>query len=958
MLAIRTEEKVRYFGRLSTISIVFFYMGILLSVNAVVAQPNLNIEDHTGYDRKEWPITGGVPFPKGAVFNADQIGIAGTVTQKRILSRWADGSIKWALLDYQKDLMANKKGTDQLLLSERAANGSVMHSENSDFIIINTGNLKFTVSKTKFGFLDEVWLDLNKDGEYVPSEQVVKSNAGQTHFMDLQGIDPDRPSSQYSNRNLLLGTSYPAENAIPTVEGGPEWMRKEGGGEVQRKKAIDGKYSAEVIEYGPLRTVVQIKGRLGGSEDDSEYTIWIHAYKGKSFLRIQHNFMFRGDPQTTNIRRMGLCLPLNFKKDPIFRAAGLPIGETTSKKDTSYLFNTGPHNVFNLEYKGFPLDWKVESGNSVVKGTEKTGGWVDVSSDKFGVTLSMKDMAYMYPKELSYIGEEKSLNAWIWPDHGDLVLDLRASGWKKGMQGVSITHDVFYNFHGPEDELKENVFAALTEDAPQPYVNPEWYSYKGTKAAGMIMPENNIKFPKTEAFLATGTAFIDRSATEFGWLGMLNYGDMMFMYAYQIGNKELGTWGISNRKDDYDGWRRGNTMISYRKFVQYLRTGQYEYWKSATAHLKFVRDALIKHYSSEDSTVVGYGRRHSAYWGVTPQDENDRTGGVAWDGYGTNWLGHYLHWNLTGDWRTYEVMNEIRSAFNHWGNTDVDQLSGGAYVGLKTFGTVVGMEDAKKEADNFLASAIKRTANPGDEWRDNTWFMGYVLYLQDVDDPIIKEAIFDWWKAGKHKKDMWGLYWHRESMAAVYWAAMNERNIRDSVYKELLEFGSVENENSPRIEAQERLYKKHGISGLYKCDMVYLANAVAPKYWRAKDDIMQLQWDEPLSMAVLDHFMEYGGHSDPPIQKEQNFKIKIKSADPRSLDLEVILGSSSYLKVDVLDKAGNLIWTHEQQIAEQGTLPFSFRAAKGNVYGVELSETYFVRLQVGDDSIIKKYSLN
>ncbi len=926
---------------------------ILLAANGLSAQSGLHVEDHTGFDREDWPITGGVPFPKGAVFHVDQIGISGTESQKRILSRWADGSIKWVLLDYQKDILANKKVTDQLLLSEKPVEETKMHTETDDFITVNTGTLKFTVSKRRFGFMDEAWLDLNKNGVFEASEQVVKSGSGQDHFMDLQDKNPERPNNLYANRDLLAGTSVPAENAIPTVKGGPEWMRKEGGGKELRKSAAEGKYTAKVVESGPLRTVIEIKGRLGGLDDDSEYTIWLHAYKGKSFVRVQHNFLFRGNPQTTNIRRLGLSLPLNFEGEPQFRAAGLSTAEKISKRDTSYLFNSGPSNVFNLEHKGFPLDWTVEAGKKVAKGIEKTDGWIDVSSDKFGVTLAIKDMAYMYPKELSYIGKEKSLNAWIWPDHGDLVMDLRASGWEKGMQGMSITHDVFYNFHAPDDVIKENVFTALVEDAPQPYVNPEWYSYHGTKAAGMIMPKDDEKFPKTEAYLATGTAFIDRSAIEFGWLGMLNYGDMMFMYAYQIGNKELGTWGISNRKDDYDGWRRGNTMISYRKFMQYLRTGQYEYWKSASAHLKFVRDALIKHYSDEDSRMVGYGRRHSAYWGVTPQDENDRTGGVAWDGYGTNWLGHYLHWNLTGDWRTYEVMNEIRSAFNHWGNTDVDQLSGGAYVGLKTFGTVVGMEAAKKEADNFLAMAIERTANPGDEWRDNTWFMGYGLYLQDVDDPIIKEAIFDWWRAGKHKEDRWGLYWHRESMAAVYWAAQNDKAMRDSIFSELVSVGSVENQNSLRIEAQTSLYKKYGISGLYEdCDMVYLANTVAPKYWRAKDDIMQMQWDEPLSMAVMDHYKEYGGRTDLPLQKERNFDIKIKSASKTALDVEVVLDSSSDVHLDVLDKAGNLLWTFEKQGIEKGTLPISFKESKGG-----LSDIYFIRLQVADDTMIKKFTL-
>src|SRR5690606_12218760 len=140
------------------------------------------IEHHTGFDREKWPVTGGVPFPKGADFKVDQIGISGTLYQKRILCRWADGSIKWESLAYQKDISASRKVTDQVLLSEKATTQEVMHTETDDYIIVDTGTLKFIVSKKKFGFLDEVWLDLNKNGVYEPSEQVVKSNSGQGQF--------------------------------------------------------------------------------------------------------------------------------------------------------------------------------------------------------------------------------------------------------------------------------------------------------------------------------------------------------------------------------------------------------------------------------------------------------------------------------------------------------------------------------------------------------------------------------------------------------------------------------------------------------------------------------------------------------------------------------------------------------------------------------------------------------
>lgn len=836
--------------------IVFVVAGVIFGWTSALAQVVLSVENHTDARRISWPVSGGVPFPKGMIADAESINMADRDVQVRPLSFWDDHSVKWALIDYQTDMDQNAAASATLVFSKRKAITGNTVSETPRRITVNTGALRFSVSKISFSFIEEVWLDINGDHIYQNSEKIVDGSKGAAQFFDLQSNNPDRPTIPYAERNLLTGSVKAIENAIPVNPGGSRWIRPEGGGTETRITATSDAYSARVVEHGALRTVIQIKGRFGPSDDDNEYSIWIHAFRGKSFLRVQYNLGFRSDPQQTNIRRMGLQLPVRFKSLPSFKASGLKEPSFLHECSHPYLLCQGPEDVFNLEHKGFPLYWEVNTGDVKLTGIEKTGGWLDVSAPEFGVTMAMKDMAYMYPKELSYDAATQSLTAWIWPDHGGQVLDLRASGWPDGMQGVSVTHEIMYAFHGPVADQYSEEMAAAFNDMPQPYVNPEWYSYRGTKAAGMLMPHDDEQFPNTEAYLATGTAFIERSMIEFGWLGMLNYGDLLFMYGYKKADAALGTWGISTRRDDYDGWRRGNTMISYRMLMQYLRTGNRRYWKAALASIQFIRDACIKHYSSSGMRFTGFGRRHSAYWGAAKIAEIDRQGGVAYDGYGTDWLAHYIHWNLTGDWRTYEVIDEIRGAWKTWGNSEIDQLSGGAYVGLKLIGGIPGYEAARKEADQFLDTAIRRTAVPGDEWRDCTWFMGYGLYLQDTEDQVISNAILDWWKAGKHNKDIFGLYWHREALAAVYWAAKNDRSIRDSVYAELTSVGSTEILNTPRIKNQNALYKAYGLSGLFDCDMFPLAQAVAPGYWRAKDDIMQMQWDEPLSMAVISHYRE------------------------------------------------------------------------------------------------------
>jgi len=814
----------------------------------------ISVEDHSGVARRNWPVTGGIPFPKGKVKDVARVGLVGRPSQARVLSRWSDGSVKWALLDYQTDLPPKGRAKDKVVLSgARVAAAAGNSVSDGGSITVDTGAIKFSVSKSRFEFISEAWVDLDGDGSYAESERVIR-RGGQDHFYDLQVEPPKRDASPYRARNLLTGESRPVKQSNPRVRGGSRWISAAPkDARTSRVSAKGGSYSAQVVEHGPMRTVVRLKGTFGGGGDSNQYTIWIHAYRGKPFLRIQHNFVFRGDPQKEFFRRMGLALPLAFDGPPKFSAAGAGGVSQLGARENAYLFSTGPHDVFHLEHKGFGLDWEAGAGKGAPKrGREKTAGWIDVTGARFGMTASFRDMAYKYPKELSYDAKAKALTAWIWPDHGDLVLDMRASGYPDGMQGVSFSHDVLLNFHGPGEAGRAAATAAALDDPLEPYANPEWYSYRGTKAAGMIMPHDDKQFPKAEAVLATRTAFIERAMTEWGWLGMLNYGDHLWAYRYNDSGRTLGTWGMGGSGDHYDGWRRGNTMVTYRMQMQYLRTGEYRYRRAAHAHLTFLRDALIKHHSSTNPKHNGVGRRHSAYWGATKG--NDRTGGTAMDGYGTNWLGHYLHWNLTGDWRTHEVIGELRGCFTRLGNTVLNQPSGGAYVALKLFGGIPGHEACLGEAGGFLKMAVERTSKPGDYWRDCTWWFGYGLYLQDSNDDTIRQAILDFWKRCRHGQDNYRMYWQRDSASAVYWAAEGNEAVRKACYEELLKYGNSEVAGDRRVPMQHAFYQQHGVRGCFTSDMQSLEKVVAHSVWRAKDDILQQQWGEPLSLAVIDHY--------------------------------------------------------------------------------------------------------
>jgi hypothetical protein len=80
----------------------------------------LNLRDVSGYDRAKEPVSSGVPFPQGilfdpkglAVFDADGLSIP---AQFKVLERWRDfgqdKSIKWLLVIFSADVKANSQNT-------------------------------------------------------------------------------------------------------------------------------------------------------------------------------------------------------------------------------------------------------------------------------------------------------------------------------------------------------------------------------------------------------------------------------------------------------------------------------------------------------------------------------------------------------------------------------------------------------------------------------------------------------------------------------------------------------------------------------------------------------------------------------------------------------------------------------------------------------------------------------
>ena len=164
----------------------------------------LEVAEPAGLPRQAGPVTSGVPLPPGfrdlgrlALKGPDGAAVPCQFTP---LGKRADGAPFWVLLDFQADLAA--KGQAEFTLSDAGGNAPpkspVKVEDAADAITVSTGPLKFRVSRTRFNFLDAVWLD----GEQVvdPGDLAcltVTEGADGT-VLDSRGTKPYRVAVEYA----------------------------------------------------------------------------------------------------------------------------------------------------------------------------------------------------------------------------------------------------------------------------------------------------------------------------------------------------------------------------------------------------------------------------------------------------------------------------------------------------------------------------------------------------------------------------------------------------------------------------------------------------------------------------------------------------------------------------------------------------------------------------------------
>jgi len=445
-----------------------FILLCVLTVPAAAGQASIRIEEPVGLERSGWPAGLGFPFAKGELRDLSSLVVSSpegkpVPVQSKVLSRWPDGSIRWAHILFQVDL-------------RRQA--------------VEDWNLEWKTGKKA----------------PAPRETVkVRQNAGSI-LVTAGGVETELAAAGGSlfrsvkiNGKEALDTSRKTEFVLTTADG-----RVFSSGAQNATRLT-------VEESGPLRAIIRTEGVHKAEDGTSlfEYVCRLFFHAGSPWFEVEYGFVNKESAETTGIASLTLSVPLAPVRSPY-------LGLTSEYKIDRFYEFRGPFSI----YSGAEDLFGVFGGARIftADGTEMLGmgyesevrarWWADSSTAERGLTVSIQEMTQNYPKAIRVSPE--TVNIDLFPAKEKKPLAFR-QGWQK-------THTLLMYFHegnGKDAQSRELCFKWQAQVIP-------WSPYHvASGSLGDLFPYSPEKYPMIERALRGWFSAYESGVGR----GMIDYGD-------------------------------------------------------------------------------------------------------------------------------------------------------------------------------------------------------------------------------------------------------------------------------------------------------------------------------------------------------------------------------------------------------------------------------------------------
>jgi len=611
---------------------------------ASITRFNAHISNSLEIGRISFPATGGIPFAKGELKTAENVRVVDeggdpVPFQTKVTARWPDGSIKWLLFDMQVDV--NRESEKKVFveygndIKKETTESALKTQQDEKTILLLTGPLKAIMSKKKFDLLGTVYWDMNGDGNFTPDELVLNS-----------------------------GDMYVA---------------------AKNKKyfaSLDSSPRLEIETEGTEKLSVKRSGWFVANDGDKfcKYIIRIEAFKGKSYVRLYHTFIYTGYPENKFYERYE---DLKLPKNETIQEIGILIPQNI-KGNTSYAFGTDQGifsqsltedvSLFQPDHTQYAIRPRLrrEASNThdeLMKG-KHASGWVDLKNEKAGMTAAIRYFWEQYPKEFTINKDNGVLDIKLWPSPAG-ELDLKTTEKALGPDavargnafGLAKTHELYIYVHEPDIDYK--VIGLMAKALTEPLhirPDPEWLA--SSTVLGGVREYDPEVFYEAEASLNDIFDWAYRQPKIFNWYGMLDFGDTLSWYRMKGYDKSYDLWDW--HPEGRWGWYNCEEMGTHSgALIQYLRTGKQKYLEFGENLSRHLMDVDTCHYNTiaNDSRLRGVLDDEVSQVGSMHRHNGDHWGGRNEETTHTNIYGILLYYYLTGYERALEVAKETGSFY-------------------------------------------------------------------------------------------------------------------------------------------------------------------------------------------------------------------------------------------------------------------------------------------------------
>jgi hypothetical protein len=561
-----------------------------------------------------WPVNSGVPLPKGHVFQVENIRLVNPsnqplAPQKRVLSRWTDGSIKWLLLSFQSPASQTKYRL-QYGASVREVIAGHLGVQTANDVTVDTGLVRWSA---------------------------VRQPAGGYRIAMQQG-----------GRNLLTN----GQLVLTTADG--------------KQFTSDFKPDEIVLEEnGTQRAVVLMKGAFGNNSDKFfRYDVRWHFQRNSSIARVQISVgNDRSQPVMSEIKSAALRFNLPAANGQVqlgelgkFAAAPNQPLSVLQHFDNQFQAQTPQGAKTGERFPGW-IEWSNGTQNLAVAVRDFWQLYpkaFTVSGNVLEIGLAPAVEAQQYERFKGTVEEYRSVYYLM-------------NGNYKLRQGTSFTTEVAFN---AASQVSGANLASYANEQPILMASPEYY--RDSKAFGDIGLGNEFPLVQryNEKTASAFENYIDARDKQHEY-GLMNYGDWWGERGINWGNIEYDTQHAFflqfARTGDINFLRAGADAAIHNRDID---TVHYDVNKPED-HFS-IGGGGHPGSAAAKGRVWSHSIGHTGgYFAQSPvQGQGSPAGGFSSSHTWTE--GHYEHYFLTGDTRSLEVANNISDVYDIYATINYD----------------------------------------------------------------------------------------------------------------------------------------------------------------------------------------------------------------------------------------------------------------------------------------------